>query len=165
MKRMQWLGVLAVAILPAACSSANVEQEKTALLAADREWSASTKDVDKFVAAVAPDGTIYGPNMPKVTGMAAIKDAFGPMLSAPGTSVEWTPARADVGAGGDVGYTVGSYKATMKNAAGIPATEVGKYVTVWKKQSDGKWKVAEDIFNADAPAPPSSAHVMVAGGS
>jgi hypothetical protein len=33
-------------------------------------------------------------------------------------------------------------------------SEKGKYVTVWKKQANGQWKVAEDIFNADAPPPP-----------
>ena len=33
-------------------------------------------------------------------------------------------------------------------------TEKGKYVTVWKKQPGGEWKVIEDIFNADAVPPP-----------
>jgi hypothetical protein len=41
----------------------------------------------------------------------------------------------------------------------MPAPEKGKYVTVWKKQSDGQWKVAEDIFNADSAGPPASQHV------
>jgi len=29
----------------------------------------------------------------------------------------------------------------------------GKYVTVYRKQPDGKWKVVADIFNSDLPAP------------
>jgi hypothetical protein len=42
------------------------------------------------------------------------------------------------------------------------ATETGKYVTVWKKQTDGAWKVAEDIFNADAPPRTAAvAHVVL----
>jgi len=32
--------------------------------------------------------------------------------------------------------------------------EKGKYVTVYKKQADGKWKAIADIDNADAPAVP-----------
>jgi len=34
---------------------------------------------------------------------------------------------------------------------GNPATEKGKYLTVWKKQADGSWKVIEDMFNSDLP--------------
>jgi quercetin dioxygenase-like cupin family protein len=44
------------------------------------------------------------------------------------------------------------------------ATEKGKYVTAWKKQADGSWKVTEDIFNADAPAQAASQHVMMGPG-
>ncbi len=28
---------------------------------------------------------------------------------------------------------------------------VGKYLTAWRKQADGEWKVTADIFNEDAP--------------
>ena len=40
-------------------------------------------------------------------------------------------------------------------------TEKGKYVTVWKKQSDGNWKVTDDIFNADAEGGTPTAHMMM----
>jgi ketosteroid isomerase-like protein len=32
-------------------------------------------------------------------------------------------------------------------------TDHGKYVAVWKKQADGNWKVAVDIWNTDLPLP------------
>jgi ketosteroid isomerase-like protein len=34
----------------------------------------------------------------------------------------------------------------------------GKYSTVWKKQADGSWKLAVDMFNSNTPlpAPPSA---------
>jgi hypothetical protein len=32
-----------------------------------------------------------------------------------------------------------------------------KYVTAWKKQSDGTWKVTADIFNSDLPSAGGSA--------
>jgi quercetin dioxygenase-like cupin family protein len=77
--------------------------------------------------------------------------------STPGFSLRWTPVKADVSAAGDVGYTVGTYEASMNGA-----TEKGKYVVVWKKQPDGTWKAAEDIFNADATGAPPSKPVMLA---
>jgi hypothetical protein len=84
------------------------------------------------------------------------------MWALPGFSFKWTPAKADVSAAGDIAYTSGAYTMTMTNPAGNPATETGKYVTVWKKQAN-EWKVAEDIFNADSVAAPSAAHAMVGG--
>ncbi|MGH8286688.1 MAG: DUF4440 domain-containing protein [Steroidobacteraceae bacterium] len=80
------------------------------------------------------------------------------MSSAPGFAIKWTPEKAVVGASGDVGYTTGTYEMTAEGA-----TERGKYVTVWKKQSDGSWKVVEDIFNANETAKPTpSQHAVVA---
>jgi hypothetical protein len=38
---------------------------------------------------------------------------------------------------------------------------MGKYITIWKKQPDGPWKVTEDIFNADTGGAAPAAHVMV----
>jgi ketosteroid isomerase-like protein len=39
----------------------------------------------------------------------------------------------------------------MKDAHGQPVNDHGKLVEIWKKQADGKWKVAVDIFNSDLP--------------
>ena len=161
MRRSVWvLGLVLVWLSSAvACArSVNVEQERNALLALDREWSQTTKDMNKFVSYYASNASAYPPGMPVATGSAAIMNAFMTMSSTPGFALKWTPLRAEVSAAGDVGYTVGAYEASMNGA-----TEKGKYVSVWKKQPDGTWKVAEDIFNADAPAgPPPSKSVMLA---
>ena len=42
---------------------------------------------------------------------------------------------------------------TVNDAKGKPVTDRGKYVEAWKKQADGAWKVVEDIYNSDLPAP------------
>ncbi|HEY3043386.1 MAG TPA: DUF4440 domain-containing protein [Vicinamibacterales bacterium] len=159
MRRSIWILGLALAWVScaAACArSVNVEEERNALLALDREWSQTTKDMNKFVSYYAPDATAHPQGMPSATGSAAIMEAFMKMSSAPGFSLQWTPVRADVSAAGDVGYTVGTYEASMNGA-----TEKGKYVVVWKKQSDGTWKVKEDIFNADAAGPAPSKPVIL----
>jgi ketosteroid isomerase-like protein len=41
----------------------------------------------------------------------------------------------------------------MNDPKGKPVNDKGKYVTVYGKQPDGKWKVVVDIFNSDLPAP------------
>src|SRR5262245_52499887 len=149
MHRYVWIAGLA-ALFAAGCSrSVNVQQERDALMAADREWSQTTKDPDKFLTYFSPEATLYPPGMPMTTGSAAIRKTGTEMFSAPGMSLQWTPAKADVSASGDLGLTAGTYEVTMGGMA-----EKGKYVSVWRKQTDGSWKVTEDIFNADTAGPP-----------
>jgi ketosteroid isomerase-like protein len=136
------------------CGGANVAQEKEALMTVDREWSSSVKDLDKFLSYYAADASVYAPGAPVATGSDAIRKTLTPMLSSPGFDLAITPVRSEVSASGDVGYTSGTYQATMNGG-----TEKGKYISVWKKQSDGRWKVVEDIFNADS-GPPPTAHVI-----
>ena len=157
MRQCVWL-VGAVTLLAVGCgSSVNVEQERNTLLARDREWSQTTKDTEKFLSYFAPDASMYPQGMPVATGTGAIRDTFTKISSMPGFSVQWTPTKADLSTTGDLGYTTGTYEMNMGGAA-----EKGKYVTVWKKQSDNTWKVSDDIFNADAaPKAPASQHVML----
>ena len=158
---MRRLMLVVVAVVVASCArTINVEQEKAALMAADAEWSKVGGDIDKFVTFLAPDATINFSGMPALTGEKAIRDALGPMSKAPGFSVTWTAARADVSTSGDLGYTTGHYELTMNNAAGVRATDKGTYLTTWKK-INGTWKAVEDSVTPEAPAPLSSAHVVV----
>ena len=155
----RWMYVLALgAALSAACgTSVNVEQERTALMARDRDWAAATKDVDKFMSFLAADAAFYVTDSPVMRGSDTLRKWFSEMSKMPGFSVSWTPASATVGSSGDLAYTAGSYE-----FHGGGSTERGKYITVWKRTGGaGNWMVAEDIFNADAPAI-GGQHAMVA---
>ena len=69
-----------------------------------------------------------------------------------GTTLTWTPIKADMSASGDLGYTYGNYVFRGKNKEGNFATSFGKYTSIWKKQKDGKWKVVVDMGNT-SPTP------------
>jgi ketosteroid isomerase-like protein len=58
-----------------------------------------------------------------------------------------------MGPSGDMGYTWGHFEGHSKDAAGNDVTVKGRYITVWKKQADGSWKVALD---AGANEPPEA---------
>jgi len=38
---------------------------------------------------------------------------------------------------------------TVQPKTGRPMDDVGKCITIWKKQPDGEWKMIRDIFNSD----------------
>jgi ketosteroid isomerase-like protein len=65
-----------------------------------------------------------------------------------GTTLTWTPVKADMAASGDLGYTYGNYVYTAKNKDGKPVANYGKYTSIWKKQKDGQWKVVVDMGNS-----------------
>jgi ketosteroid isomerase-like protein/quercetin dioxygenase-like cupin family protein len=151
------LGMVALSV--AGCGrSVDVEQERMALLEADRQWSQAATDLDLFMSYYTSDATSYPPGMPALVGPDAIRKTFTEMYSVPGFSLSWTADKAEVSASGDVGYTTGTYDLTM---GGVK--DSGKYITLWRKQPEGTWKVTADIFNSNLPpGGPSAQHVMVA---
>ena len=65
-----------------------------------------------------------------------------------GTTLTWTPVKADMSASGNLGYTYGNYIYTAKNKEGRLVANYGKYTSIWKKQKDGQWKVVVDMGNS-----------------
>ena len=126
-----------------------------AIRRADLDWSktAETKKWDDstgFFSFLLDDAVYLPPNEPAWIGEEAIREKLGAMLEMPGLSAKWTPTQ--VHASGDLGYSIGNYEIIMTDSAGVDMSEKGKYLVVWKKQADGKWKVAAESFNANTPA-------------
>jgi ketosteroid isomerase-like protein len=61
----------------------------------------------------------------------------------------WTPAGARMSEGGDMGFTWGHYDGRSVDANGNSIVTSGRYFTVWKKQTDGSWKVELDASNTE----------------
>jgi len=54
----------------------------------------------------------------------------------------WKPAKAVIAESSEIGYTYGFWTLTASNE-----TSHGTYLTVWKKDSNGKWKYIADTGN------------------
>ena len=153
-----FVAVVVVVFVSSCARTGSVEADKAALLEADREWSKTAKDADRFLANFAPTAVVQAHGMPAAATSKDIRSVITGLQGAPGFDLKWQPTAAD--ASGDLGYTIGTYQMTLNNAAGMPVTETGKYTTVWKR-SDGAWKVVVDTFTSDTATPVSSAHVVV----
>jgi ketosteroid isomerase-like protein len=55
----------------------------------------------------------------------------------------------EIGRAGDLAYTIYTYQMSLDGPNGKPITDQGKDMAVWKKQSDGAWKMVADTFNSD----------------
>lgn len=82
---------------------------------------------------------------------------------APTSQLSWEPAFADISAAGDFGYTTGPWE-IRRSPKDAPAG-FGHYVTVWRKQRDGAWKITIDcgVSHAAVPKPKSVESPPIAG--
>jgi uncharacterized protein (TIGR02246 family) len=126
--------------------------DESAIRALDAQWSkaSAARDVDGAVSYYSDDASLLGPNAPIASDKQSIRGVWASLLGAD-TSLTWQASKVEVSRSGDLAYVQGVYQMTSKDARGKATADNGKFVEVWKKQADGKWKTVADIFNSDLP--------------
>jgi ketosteroid isomerase-like protein len=61
----------------------------------------------------------------------------------------WTPTDAVMSPTGDMGYTWGHYDGRSRDPDGNTKSTSGRYLTIWRKEPDGTWKVVLDASNEE----------------
>jgi uncharacterized protein (TIGR02246 family) len=109
-------------------------------------------DTAAMLANYADDAVIMGPGEPMARGREALAKAFQGMLSQ-FTIKDATVNTEDVMVGGDLAVETGTFQWTVvpKTGQGNEVVTKGKYLTAWKQQADGSWKIVRDINNTDEP--------------
>lgn len=102
-----------------------------------------------FASWFADDGVALGNGAAPLIGQVAI--AKSATWSARNYQLTWTPTDALMGPSGDMGYTWGHFEGKSKDQNGNSILTSGRYMTVWRKQPDGAWKVVLDAGANDAP--------------
>jgi len=122
------------------------------LIAAEREFSRASEEKgirEAFLTWLAPDAIVFRPGPTEGLPIYEKMDAADPAV------LTWEPEFAEIAGSGEMGYTTGPYQ--LRPDRGSPPTVFGHYVTVWKKQPDGGWKVFLDIgVQHERPSPPGS---------
>ncbi len=115
------------------------------------EWAkaASAKDLERTLSFYAADASAFPPNQPVAATPDQRRKVWADTFALPDLSLEIASSRIEAAKSGDMGYETGTFQLTAKDKKGKPTTTKGKYVVVWKKQSDGSWKATADIWNAD----------------
>jgi ketosteroid isomerase-like protein len=102
-----------------------------------------------FAGWFAEDGVALGNGAPPLIGKVAVAKSANWLPQA--YQLTWTPTSALMGPSGDMGYTWGHFEGRSKDANGNPVITSGRYMTIWRKQPDGQWKVVLDA-GANEPA-------------
>ncbi len=129
----------------------NRAAEENAIRLQALEWAKdlSAKDLEKTLSFYAPDAFVFPPNQPVAATADQRRKVWADTFAIPGVALETASSRIEAAKSGDIGYETGTFQLSAKDKKGKATTTIGKYVVVWKKQSDGSWKAAADIWNAD----------------
>ncbi len=118
---------------------------------ADRLWSQSAPDVEKFISFLSDDMVWFfctdKDNERRFTNKNDIRAFLQKVFARPGYKLTWTPDRVEVSDAGDMGYAFGSYTHSFRDPSSGKLSEyTAYYATVWRRQSGGNWKV---VLEAD----------------
>jgi uncharacterized protein (TIGR02246 family) len=114
-------------------------------------WSAAAgaRDLEKCVSFYTDDASVLPFNAPIATGKDEIRKVWSQLMSNPGYSLRFRPTKIEVARSSDLAYEIGTFDLTLADQTGKSIAHRGKYVVAWRKQTDGEWKAAADIFNTD----------------
>jgi uncharacterized protein (TIGR02246 family) len=57
----------------------------------------------------------------------------------------------DLGVSGDLAWETGTNRVTIKQGESPPVTVTGRYLAVWKREPDGRWRIRADLPVTDPP--------------
>ncbi len=128
------------------CFNAKTKNEskwKTEIIKTDVAFSSMSKQQGMkkaFIEYMDDDGILLRPYHPPIIGANAIE--YLTETNDSSYTLTWHPSSARVSASGDLGYSYGIYNLQLQDT-----TLQGTYVSIWKKQKDGKWKLVLDTGN------------------
>ncbi len=125
--------------------------ESRRLLDRDAQWAAAAaegRDIERILEFWTDDAIVYPPGMPVVAGKVALRAYVKAMLAIPGFQISWSSSDARIYSDGQLAYLLGENAVTAPGPTGQLMTTRGRGVTVWRRDTDGEWRCAVDIWNA-----------------
>ena len=106
-------------------------------------------DVDKLMRLYVEDAVLIPPDAPTIDGADAVRASWTAFFS------EWSVIEAtsiidEIIVGGDWAWSRGHYRETnQRKSDGEIVIEGGRFSSIWRKQPDGSWRIARDMWNSD----------------
>lgn len=112
------------------------------LVNAERSFAGMAKEKntrDAFLAFLAEDAITSAPGQGPRTGKQHLQNQ-----QANESWLWWEPEYSDIASSGDFGFNTGPWEFRQNKTDG-KAVAYGHFVSIWKKNGEGEWKVAVDI--------------------
>jgi len=119
------------------------------------QWLAAMRagDAEALGRLVTEDTILMPPHQQSLVGRQAVIDWFSEVArQARTTAIDMT--RREVTVAGDIAIEEGSFIWEMvATAGGSPIKDHGRVLATWKRQPDGSWKVAQNMWNSTLSLP------------
>jgi uncharacterized protein (TIGR02246 family) len=146
---------IAAALLQAA-APAVAGPDEDAIRAHGHEWVRAFKagDIEALMRLYTPDAEVALHGQPKLKGVAAIRGYFTPRLKTP-PDADFLLKEESLEVHGDMAIFLSRYWFTLRTG-GKAVEDAGRSLIVYRKGSDGRWRIRVDIDQAspDVTLPP-----------
>jgi uncharacterized protein (TIGR02246 family) len=125
--------------------------EKTRLLQRDADWAeaaSEARDIEFILSFWTDDAVVLAPGLPTIIGKAALRQYVEGSMQIPGFKITWASTDVTFSPDKRLAYMFSQNAVTMNAPDGTPTTTEGRAVTIWRRESDGEWRCAVDIWNA-----------------
>ena len=124
------------------------------LMEADRAFAAATaaRGLEGWMDAYASDAARLALGGPAVRGLGAIREADAGLFADTQRRLIWEPTEAGIFEDGRHGFTTGTSAFVLLEGEAVADTlSTGRYITFWRREADGTWKIILDTGVTDPP--------------
>lgn len=148
---------LALLILLASCTASSggtpgadtigVAALRDSVMQADRDFATAfrSRRVEGWVSWFDTAGVQVDPGGTLPRGHDEIRAYMTKAFDDTAAVLAWRPTMAELSNDGSMGYTIGEYDFYVRGRDSARTASSGQYLTVWRRQADGSWKVLADI--------------------
>jgi uncharacterized protein (TIGR02246 family) len=126
------------------------QRDETAQRSITSNWQArvNAHDWNGVAATYTADAILMPPNGPNIQGRDNIRQFFTNFPPISDMKLELM----EIDGRDDIAFVRGIYSMNISLPTGSTVHDTGKYVELRKKQADGTWLIARDMFSSDQPA-------------
>jgi ketosteroid isomerase-like protein len=131
-----------------AAGDQSVEAER--LLKRDSEWAAlasAGRDIDRILSYWSDDAVVLAPAFTPIIGKTALRSYVENSFRIPGFKISWKSNEVRFSPDLKLAYMFGENTVVMTGSNGTPITTKSRAITIWRREPDGQWRCAVDIWN------------------
>lgn len=132
-------------------SAQSVHNDSTAIMEQFERWIqfARAENAEAVANIYTEDAMLIPPQAPPVSGRSVIQELFAKQYANSETSFTFQTHELKIAE--DWAYRRGSYHLTFIINDGEEFQREADFIDIWQKGSDGKWRIARDIWNYTQP--------------
>ncbi len=140
-----------VAVTGLGCGDGDAQADRRAIEAGlqQLEEAFTAGDADAVVSLFSQDCITLPPNEAARVGKDAVREWHEAIFQQFSGVADLTSGEVVIR--DDLAYLLGAYTMQLTSSEGAEIVDNGKFIMIWRRQSEGSWMIARNIWNSDNP--------------